>query len=246
MIIKEKEDIKAVKEGGKILAGMLKKLAEKSKPGVTTNKLNEIAENLIFKAGVKPAFKGYGGFPKALVTSINEEIVHAVPSERALKEGDILSLDFGIKYKGFFVDSAITVAVGEIDLKTARLIRVTRKALKRGIKNARPGKTVGDIGNAIERYVSSQSFGVVKELVGHGIGKELHEAPQIPNFGKRHTGYRIKEGMLLAIEPMVTTGDWRIKEGSDGFAFVTGDNSLSAHFEHTVLITQKGPDVLTE
>ena len=244
--IKSEEEIKIMTEGGKILAGIMKELEKRVRPGITTKELDRVAETLILKSGGKPSFKGYQGFPATLCTSINEEIVHAVPSQRKLREGDIISLDLGLYYKGFHNDMAITLPVGRISPEAQRLIRVTKKALKRGIKKAKPGNTFGDIGNTIQRYVESQGFNVVRELCGHGIGKEIHEEPQVLNYGKRKSGPKIKEGMTFCIEPMVTVGEWKLKKSKDGYSFVTADGSLSAHFEHTVVVTKNGCQVLTE
>ncbi|MCK4454005.1 type I methionyl aminopeptidase [Candidatus Parcubacteria bacterium] len=248
--IKTKEEIKIMAEAGKILAKIMKQLTKMVEPGITTKELNRVAEDLIFKYGAEPGFKGpiskgYGGFPTALCTSINQVIVHGVPSDYKLKQGDILSLDLGLKFKGFFADMAVTVPIGEISPEAQRLIRVTKKALKRGIKKVQPGNTFGDIGNIIQRYVESQGFNVVRELCGHGIGKKLHEEPQILNYGKRRTGPELVEGMVFCLEPMVTMGDWRIKKSKDGNGFETADSSLSAHFEHQMAVTQNGCQVLT-
>jgi len=232
-------------EGGKILAGIMKELEKNVKPGITTEDLNRLAENLILKSGGKCSFKGYEDYPACLCTSINEEIVHSVPSARQLKDGDIISLDLGIFYQGFHTDMAITVPVGKILPETQRLIRVTKKALKRGIKKTRPGNTIGDIGNTIQRYVEGQGFNVVRELCGHGIGKEIHEDPKILDYGKRHSGLEIKEGMVLCLEPMVTVGDWKLKKSADGFGYQTQDGSLSCHFEHTMVVTKNGAKILT-
>lgn len=243
--IKTPEEIEIMTEGGKILAKIIKELEKKVKPGITTKELDRVAEALILKSEGKPSFKGYEGYPAALCTSINQEIVHAIPSDRKLKEGDILSLDLGIQWKGFHADMAITVPVGKIDPETQRLIRVTKKALKRGIKKVRVGNTFGDIGNTIQRYVESQGFNVVRDLCGHGIGKELHEDPNILNYGKRRTGLEIKEGMVFCLEPMVTVGDWKIRKAKDNYGFETQDGSLSCHFEHTIALTKNGSKVLT-
>lgn len=232
-------------EGGKILAGIMKELEKNVKPGITTEDLNRLAENLILKSGGKCSFKGYEDYPACLCTSINEEIVHSVPSARQLKDGDIISLDLGIFYQGFHTDMAITVPVGKISPETQRLIRATKKALKRGIKKTRPGNTIGDIGNTIQRYVEGQGFNVVRELCGHGIGKEIHEDPKILDYGKRHSGLEIKEGMVLCLEPMVTVGDWKLKKSADGFGYQTQDDSLSCHFEHTMVVTKNGAKILT-
>jgi methionyl aminopeptidase len=244
IFIKTKEEIKIIAEGGKILAGVIKELEKRVEPGITTIELDRLAESLVLKYG-KPSFKGHEGYPAALCTSINEEIVHAIPSERALKEGDIISLDIGIFYKGFHTDMAVTLPVGIIDPETNRLLKATKKALKRGIKKVRIGNTFGDISNTIERYSKDQGFGIVRDLCGHGIGRELHEDPKILNYGKRHTGSKIKLGMCFCLEPMLTIGDYNIKKSKDGFGFETKDGSLSAHFEHTLAVTDQGCHVLT-
>ncbi len=243
--IKSSEEIQIMTEGGKILGKIMKELIGKVRPGITTKELNRLAESLILKYGGKCSFKGYEGFPTCLCSSINEEIVHSVPSNRVLKEGDVLTLDLGILYKGFHNDMAVTLPVGKVNPETLRLIRVTKKALKRGIKKVRPGNTIGDISNTIQRYVESQGYNVVRELCGHGIGKELHEDPKILNYGKRHKGIELKEGMVICIEPMVTIGDWKLKKTKDGFGYETQDGSLSAHFEQTIAVTKNGSRVLT-
>ena len=243
--IKSEKEIQIMTENGKILASIMKELKKRVEPGTSTQELNRVAETLILNSGGKPSFKGYDGFPATLCTSINEEIVHGAPSKRKLKQGDILSLDIGMKLNGFHSDMAITLPVGEIDPETKRLVRITKKVLKLGIKKARVGNTINDIGNTIQRYVESQGFNVVKDLCGHGIGKELHEEPKILNYGKRHTGLKIKQGMVFCLEPMVTVGNWRIKKTKDGFGYQTIDGSLSAHFEHTIAVTKYGPNVLT-
>jgi len=245
--IKSEKEIQIMEEGGKILAGIMKELKKKVKPGVTTKELNRLAESLILKFNGKPSFKGYEGFPASLCTSVNEEVVHGVPSDRKIKEKDIISLDLGILYKGFHTDMAITIAVSEkVNPEVLRLIKVTKKALKRGIKKVRPGNTIGDIGNTIQRYVESQGYNVVRELCGHGIGRKVHEDPQILNYGKRKTGPKIKEGMVFCLEPMIAVGDWKLKKSKDGYGYQTKDNSLSAHFEHTIAVTKLGCQTLTE
>jgi len=243
--IKSKEEIKIMREGGKILAKIVKELEKRVKPGVTTEELNRVSETLILNSGGKCSFKGYDGYPACLCASINNEIVHAIPSIRKLKDGDIISLDLGIFYKGYHADMAVTVPVGRVSPDDQRLIRVTKKALKRGIKKVKPGNTLGDVGNTIQRYVEGQGFGVVRDLCGHGIGKELHEDPRVLNYGKRHSGEEIKAGMVLCLEPMVTVGDWKIQKSEDGYGFETKDGSLSAHFEHMVVVTKNGAKVLT-
>ncbi len=243
--IKTPEEIEIIAEGGKILAKIMKELEKKVQPGITTKELDRVAEALILKSGGKCSFKGHEGYPNCLCTSIDEEIVHAIPSKRVLKEGNILSLDIGMKYKGFHSDMAITVPVGKISPEAQRLIRVTKKALKRGIKKVKPGNKIGDISNTIQRYAEGQGFNVVRELCGHGIGKELHEDPQILNYGKRKNGPEIKEGMVFCLEPMVIVGDWHIKKSEDGYGYKTADNSLSCHFEHEVAVTKNGCQILT-
>ena len=243
--IKTPEEIELMQKSGQILAKIMRELKVKVEPGITTKELDKLAEKLIFDCEVKPAFKGYNGFPAVLCTSINEQIVHGVPSNRKLIEGDILSLDFGVIYDNFCSDMAVTLPVGSIDPEVNRLIRVTKKALKRAIIRVKPGKTLGDIGQAIENYIEGQGFKIVKELCGHGIGKQLHEKPDVLNFGKRHKGEKLKPGMVLALEPMAVMGNPGIKKGSDGFCYQTADHSLSAHFEHTVAVTEKGPRIMT-
>jgi methionyl aminopeptidase len=245
--LKTQEEIRIMAEGGRILSGIMKKLSKLVKPGISTQELDRVAETLIFKAGAEPSFKGHQGYPASSCFSLNEKIVHGVPSVSVkLKEGDIISLDIGLKYKGFHTDMAVTLPVGRIEPEVKRMIWVTRKALKRAVKKVKPGNTFGDIGNIIQRYVESQGFNVIKELCGHGIGKDLHEDPQILNYGKRHVGPEIQEGMVFCIEPMVTKGDWRIKQSKDGIGYETFDGSWAAHFEQTVVVTSRGAKILTE
>jgi methionyl aminopeptidase len=243
--IKTKEEIKTMAAGGKILAKVMKELEKKVKPGISTEELDRVAETLILKSGGQCSFKGFEGFPTCLCASINNELVHVVPSKRVLKEGDIISLDLGILYQGYHADMAVTVPVGKISPEAKRLIRATKKALKRGIKKVRPGNTFGDVGNTIQRHVEGQGFGVVRDLCGHGIGRDLHEDPKILNYGKRGTGPEIKTGMVFCLEPMVTMGDWKIKKSRDGFGFETQDGSLCCHFEHMMAATKNGVKVLT-
>lgn len=243
--IKTDQEIEIMKEGGKLLAKILQEVANKVIPGITTKELDRIAEDIIEKAGAKPSFKGCEGFPATMCTSVNEVVVHGAPSNYVLKEGDIISLDLGLEYKGFHSDMAVTVPVGEIDSELRRMIKVARKALKRGISASHSLHTLGDIGNTIQRYVESQGFGVVKDLCGHGIGRSLHEDPQIPNYGKRKKGQQIKEGMVICLEPMITMGSPEVERSKDG-SYVTVDGSCAAHFEHTIAITKSGPKVLTE
>jgi len=243
--IKSPKDLEIMAEGSGILAQVMKELTERVAPGITTEELDRLAESLILDFGGKPSFKGYEGYPAALCASVNEQIVHAVPSGRKLQEGDILSLDLGVFYRGFHADMAVTVPVGEINPEARRLIRATKKALKRGIKKSRPGNTFGDVSNTIERHIKSQGFGVIRELCGHGIGRELHQEPQILNYGKRGEGPKIKPRMCFCLEPMLSAGDWRIKKSEDGYGYETEDGSLSAHFEHTLAVTEEKCLVLT-
>lgn len=256
-IYTEKE-INIMRAGGKILARIMEELKKKVKPGITTKYLDRVAEDLIFKYKAEPSFRGFNNYPAALCVSINEEIVHAVPSNRKIKNGDILSLDLGIRFKGYCTDMAFTIAVldliegsgwiraREIDKRTKELIDVTRKALDIGIAQCRSENYLKDIGSAIENYVEKNGFKVIRELVGHGVGKKVHEDPQIPNFADVNQNIQLKQGMVLALEPMVTGGDWKIQKTKDGFGYKTTDNSLSAHFEHTIAITKREPVILTK
>lgn len=250
--IKNYKELKLIKEGGAILAKVLKEVSGSVKPGITANSLNKLAKELIFSYGAKPSFEGYVSgrakkdpYPAALCTSINNEVVHAIPSDRVLREGDIISLDLGVLYKGYFTDMAVTVGVGEISEEIEKLIEVTKGALAAGIKKIKPGNYIGDIGSAISNFVEPNGFSVVRQLVGHGVGYAVHEDPQVPNYGKSKTGVVLKPGMVLAVEPMVNIGDYRVEASNDGFGFRTVDGFLSAHFEHTVIVTEKGFDVAT-
>ena len=250
--IKTPEEIEIMAEGGSILAQVMKKLERMVKPGIATLELDRAAEALILSAGAKPAFKGYDNFPNSLCVSVNENIVHGLPSEYILKDGDIVGLDLGVLYPvkngasaGFYTDMAITVPVGKTSSEAKRLIKVAEKSLKLGIKKAKAGNTIGDIGAEIQKFVEKKGFGVVRDLCGHGIGKNLHEDPKVPNFGEKGTGAELAEGMVIAIEPMITMGDYNIKKSNDGYGYATKDDSLAAHFEHTVAITKSGPEILT-
>ncbi|MDO8470361.1 MAG: type I methionyl aminopeptidase [bacterium] len=245
-MIKTQREIALMREGGKMLAVIMGDLLREVKPGVSTNFLDEQAELKIRKAGAVPAFQGYEGFPKTLCASVNEEIVHVIPSKRILKEGDIVTLDLGLIWEGRYLDMARTVPVGKASKEALALIQVTQRSLDLGIEQARPGKTLGDIGSAVQKYVESKGYGVVRDLCGHGIGKQLHEEPKVLNYGEQGKGLVLKEGMVICIEPMVTEGDWHLKKASDGYGFQTKDGSLSCHFEDTIVITSKGPEVLTK
>lgn len=245
--LKTQQEIQTMKEGGKILAEILKSLEEAVKPGITTKELEELACELILSYGVKSSFLGYDGYPATLCTSVNDEVVHALPSDRVLKSGDVLKIDMGVIRGGFHTDSAITVIVGNVnDSAKRKLIQVTKESLEIGISKAKVGNTLGDVGSAIQKHVEDAGFNVIRDLVGHGIGKTLHEEPQVLNYGKAGTGEKLVAGIVIAIEPMVVTGKWTIKNGKDGYAFVTKDGGLAAHFEHTIAITEKGPLILTE
>lgn len=244
--IKTEKEIQIMTEGGQILAKIMKALMAEVKPGVSTRFLDKMAEGLVAQSGGKASFRDFNKFPATICASINEELVHCVPSDRLLKEGDIFSIDIGMLYREYHSDMAVTVPVGEVSPEALRLIKVTKKALKRGIKKIRPGVTFGDIGNTIQRYVDDQGYGIVRDLCGHGIGKELHEEPQISNYGKRKTGPKLKEGMVFCLEPMLTVGGWHLKKTKDGYGFQTKDGSLSAHFEHTIAVTKDGHRVLTD
>lgn len=248
--LKTEQEIELIRENGKLLAQILREVAALVRPGISTWELNEVAEQKIAAVGGKPSFKGYGEdipFPTGLITSVNDAVVHGIPSkDLILKEGDIVSLDIGMEYKGLFTDMAITVGVGEISEEASELIRLTKKSLAAAIALAKIGNTVGDIGAAVQNIIEPAGFSVVRDLVGHGVGHAVHEDPQIPNYGKAGTGLKLVEGMVLAIEPMVTVGSHKLFIDDDQWTFRTVDESLAAHFEHTVVITKNGPRILTE
>lgn len=246
VIIKLPDEIEKARASNKIVAEVLSRIKEKVKPGIKTKELDKLAEEIAEKRGAKPAFKGYRGFPYALCVSVNEQVVHGMPSDRILEEGDIVGFDFGIYYNGFFGDAAVTLPVGKISPSAAKLIEVTEKSLYKGIAQARIGNRLGTISAAVQSTVEKNGFSVVRDYVGHGIGKNLHEDPQIPNFGKKDRGIELKSGMLLAIEPMVNEKDYKVKVLSDDWTVVTADGGLSAHFEHSVAITENGPDILSK
>jgi methionyl aminopeptidase len=244
--IKTPEEIELMRQAGRIVANTLALLVSKLKPGVTTAELDDIAFDYCVKHGAIPSFKDYHGYPASLCASINEEVVHGIPSpQRKLREGDIISLDFGAIYQGLQGDAAITVGVGKVAPTVARLVDVTRESLNVGIRQARARKRLSDISWAIQSYVEARGFSVVRQYVGHGIGREMHEDPQIPNFGPPGRGPILQPGMVLALEPMVNVGTFRTKVKPDGWTVVTEDGSLSAHFEHTVAITNGAPEILT-
>ncbi len=246
IIIKSRDEIAALRRANRAAAESLEEVVRAVRPGVETRELDDIAREGILRRGAKPAFLGYLGYPKSLCVSLNDEVVHGIPSGRRIKEGDLVSLDLGAVKDGFVGDLAVTVAAGEVSPQARELMRVTRESLYRGIEQARGGNRLYDISAAVEAHVAAAGFSVVRQFVGHGIGRDMHEEPQIPNYGKAGTGVRLKAGMTLAIEPMVNVGGWQVKVLSDGWTVVTTDGSLSAHFEHTIAITGDGPVILSE
>ncbi len=247
---KTQEEIDKIAEGGKILNRILQQTAKLAEPGISTWQLNSFAEAEITKAGGRPSFKGYGNkghqFPAGLCTSLNSVVVHGVPSKnQILKEGDLLGLDIGMEYKGLYTDTAITVAVGKVSTEAQRLLDLTKKALAIGIAEAKVGNRVGDIGAAVQKVADDNKLGIIRDLVGHGVGHAVHEEPQVPNYGKKGTGPELTEGLVIAIEPMFTLGTDDIFIEDDGWTVTTRDESLAAHFEHTIVITKNGPEILT-
>ena len=245
IILKSKEEVELLRKSNQIVANLLSDLRERIKPGITAIELDAYVEKRIREKGAIPAFKGYRNFPANLCISINDQVVHGIPNSRRLNEGDIVSLDLGVILNGFYGDAAITVPVGKISKEAKKLLDVAEKALYKGIEQARTEKRLYDISHAIQTWVEGNGFSVVRDFVGHGVGRELHEDPQIPNFGSPDRGVQLKEGMVLALEPMVNVGTWEIRVEPDGWTAVTKDGSLSAHFEHTIAVTQDGPDILT-
>lgn len=245
IIIKNEQEIAIMRESNRVLAHLFDHIRNMIQPGITTLELDQEAEAFIRSHGAVPAFKGYRGFPATLCTSVNDEVVHGIPSPNVLREGDIISIDVGALHEGFYSDAARTFPVGTISKQARNLIDVTRKSLEAGISQAVPGNRVSDISAAVQKVVESAGFSVVRDFVGHGVGKSLHEGPQIANFGKRGKGPVIQEGMTFAIEPMVNQGSWRVKIEGDGWTVVTADGSLSAHFEDSIAVTKNGPIVLS-
>jgi methionyl aminopeptidase len=245
VILKSPSEIEKIRQSNVIVAEILEILRKKIEPGTDTLILDKISEKLALARTARPAFKGYRGYPHSLCTSVNQQGGHGLPSRRPLKEGDILSMDFGIFYNGYYGDAAITVPVGKVSEVAQGLMETTKQALFLGIEQAVPGKRLSDISRAIQSHVEAAGFSVVRKFVGHGIGKALHEEPQVPNYGKPGMGIRLKPGMVLAIEPMVNAGSYEVKTLEDGWTTVTKDGSLSAHFEHTIAITEDGPVILS-
>ena len=251
-ILKNIEDINKLREGGKILASVLYEAAKKSVPGMKTTELDKLAEKTIKEAGGRPSFKNYKTaddkipYPASLCVSINEEVVHGVPGERVLKDGDIVSLDLGMEYKGFYTDSAVTVSVGEASEQAKKLIETTKESLNLGIMAVKTGAFTGDIGYAIQSFAEKNGFNVVRKLVGHGLGRKVHEIPEVPNFGVKGNGEILKEGEVIAIEPMITAGRHDIYLDKNLWTWKTKDGSLSAHFEHTIIVTKNGAEIITK
>ncbi len=245
IIYKTDQEIELMRQAGRILAETLSHLQALARPGRSLIELDQAADTFIRRAGCTPGFKGYQGFPRSLCTSVNEQVVHGIPSERRLKEGDVLSLDCGLIHRGLWADAGVTVGVGRITPEAERLITVTRSALELGIAQAQVANRIGDISAAVQRHVEAAGFSVVRQYVGHGIGRNMHEDPQVPNFGRPGTGPLLKAGMVLAIEPMVNAGGSAVQLLDDDWTVVTADGSLSSYFEHSVAITPDGPEVLT-
>jgi methionyl aminopeptidase len=244
-VIKSPQEVAIMRQAGKIVATTLKRLTEEIKPGIKTSQLDSVAASELKKYGAKASFKGYRGFPASLCVSVNDEIVHGIPGERELNSGDIVSLDFGAIVNGFHGDGAVTVGVGTISSKAQELVAVTEAALMVGIKEARNGAHLGDVSAAIQNYVETRGFSVIREYSGHGVGRDLHEDPLVPNFGPPGEGPVLRKGMTLAIEPMVTTGDWRTRVAGNRWTVLTADGSLAAHFEHTIAISEDEAEILT-
>ena len=243
--LKTPGEIKQMRQAGRIVAQLLEHLAGLVRPGMETKELDEAAREHLKRAGAEPAFLGYRGYPATICVSINEDVVHGIPGERRIREGDLVSIDAGCIVEGLYADAATTVPVGAVSPEARRLTETTRRALKEGIAQATVGHRLSDISHAVQQAVEREGFGVVREFVGHGIGRALHEDPPIPNFGPPNAGPRLQAGMVLAIEPMVTLGGYEVQVSQDGWTAVTKDHSLAAHFEHTVAVTEEGPDVLT-
>jgi methionyl aminopeptidase len=246
IICRSADELERMREAGRLVGEVLAELASLVAPGVTTADLDAAAERRIARAGATPAFKGYHGYPATICASINDEVIHGIPSgRRLLNDGDIISIDVGASLNGYFGDSAVTLPVGQVSEDAATLLRVTEEALFKAIERVRPGNRISDIGHAVQKHVEAYGFSVVREFVGHGIGQRMHEEPQVPNYGDPGRGPRLTEGMVLAIEPMVNAGKPAVKVLGDGWTAVTRDSSLSAHFEHTVAVTSNGPWILT-
>lgn len=245
ILYKTTEQIELIRKSSLLVGKTLAEVARHVRPGVTTAELDHVAEKFILDNGAKPGFKGYNGFAHTLCTSVNEEVVHGIPSDRRLEDGDIVSVDCGVILNGYWGDSAYTFEVGTVSPEVKRLLQITKEALERAIDVAVAGKRLGDIGYAVQEHAEANGYGVVRDLVGHGLGTDLHEDPQVPNFGKRGMGHKLKKGLVLAIEPMINLGDKKVKQLDDGWTIVTKDGKPSAHFEHDVAIGEKRGEVLS-
>jgi methionyl aminopeptidase len=243
--LKSPREIEAMRRSGAITAGVLTDLMQMARAGMSTAELDALAEKGIRERGGVPTFKGYHGFTGSICASLNDEVVHGIPGKRVLRDGDLLSIDIGTTLDGFVSDSAATVAIGSISAAAQKLLDVTQECLMLGIAQMQQGNHVGDIGAAVAAHAESNGFGVVRELVGHGVGREMHEEPQVPNYGKSGTGMELRPGLVLAIEPMITQGDYQVNVLRDGWTVVTADGKLAAHFEHTIAVTDEGPRILT-
>jgi len=243
--LKSEREIEKMRESGRIVAETLEMLKREVAPGVKTKELDRLADEFIRREGGTPAFKGYRGYPASICVSIDSEVVHGIPGERVIREGQVVSLDVGVLKEGYFADGAFSLAVGKVPEEVVRLLRTAEESLYCGLDFFRVGNRLGDVSSAIERKVEENRFSVVRDLVGHGIGRSMHEEPAVPNFGRAGTGMEIKPGLVVAIEPMVNLGGWPVETRPDGWTIVTKDGSVSAHFEHTVAATEKGPLVLT-
>ena len=243
--LKSEREIDLMREAGRMVSKVLEELEEFMVPGITTQELDEKAEKFIYALGGEPAFKGYRGYPASICASVNEEVVHGIPGRRVLKEGDIVGIDVGVRYQGYYGDSAVTFPIGSIDPESEKLLRVTYQALFRGIGVAVAGNRIGDIAAIVQQTAESNGYSVVRDFVGHGIGSQMHQDPQVPNFGEPHQGILLKKGMVLAIEPMVNRGSYEVEVVKDGWTVVTKDHKRSCHFEHTVSITEDEPEILT-
>jgi methionyl aminopeptidase len=243
--IKSRREIETMRRSGKVTAKVLGDLMRAARPGMTTRELDELAEQGIRALGGIPTFKGYHGYPCSICASVNEEVVHGIPGDYVLKEGDLLSIDIGTTLEGYVSDSAVTIPIGRVSEAAERLMRVTQECLMAGIAQMQKGKHLGDIGHAVQQHAELHGYGVVRELVGHGIGTKMHEEPQVPNYGRPGAGLELRSGLVLAIEPMITEGDYAVETLKDGWTVVTADGKLAAHFEHTIAVTDDGPKILT-
>ena len=243
--IKSQREIEIMRRSGKITAKTLTMLMAAAKPGVTTGELDRLAEESIRSMGGVPTFQGYHGYPSTICASVNDEVVHGMPGDRVLRDGDLLSIDIGTTLDGYVSDSAVTVPIGKVSDEARRLMRVTQECLMLGIAQMEIGKYVGDIGWAVQQHAEANGYGVVRALVGHGVGKQMHEEPQVPNYGSPGSGPALRAGLVLAVEPMITQGTWEVETLEDGWTVVTEDGKLAAHFEHTIAVTEEGPKILT-